>query len=137
MRSITLLLFAFVLGAVPACMNVGASEDVCGAGESCGCSGIGSCARSCDGEGCAFTCSGQGACSFECPDGGCTAVAQGQGATELACEGGGCTLTCQGQGACSLVGCTHDCHVHFPTPGTGGHTGTPPSGNGDFKNLGK
>jgi hypothetical protein len=107
-------------------ISTGCADDSteCSKGETCACSGAGTCTWDCVDAGCAFSANGQGAASLTCPEGGCTLTASGQGATTLACAGGGCTVTangqgdvnvpcagggcavtCAGQGACHITGC--------------------------------
>jgi hypothetical protein len=85
--------------------NAGASSSDCAPGQACGCSGAGSCQKTCTGKNCQITCDGPGSCNVSCPQGGCTVTNTGAGSANVGCGGGGCTLQCQGAGSCNIGDC--------------------------------
>ena len=92
-------------------VNVGASKGNCKPGETCACTGIGSCEKTCAGKGCAFSCEGMGACELNCPEGDCKATSTALGSTQLKCPGGGCSLECKSAGSCQLTECKSGCKI--------------------------
>lgn len=93
-------------------LDIGTSAGTCKPGAPCKCSGVGACAKKCDGAGCNFVCEGIGACNFDCPGGKCTVNSSAMGATVLTCEGGDCTLNCSGTGTCTIASCKSGCKTH-------------------------
>jgi hypothetical protein len=96
----------FFLGlALMASGCIGNSSGDCGPGETCTCSGIGNCERSCPEGDCDFVCDGIGNCILSCEGGGCSMACQGTGNCTLDCPGGGCTTDCEVTGNCICTGC--------------------------------
>ncbi|TNF37328.1 MAG: hypothetical protein EP329_03480 [Deltaproteobacteria bacterium] len=121
LRHVLALAFAAFLLLPAACDTDG----VCAKGETCDCSGAGTCTWSCDdggcnyiadgagtaslgcnGGGCSLTATGAGTVQFTCKGGNCTANTSAQGDLNLSCSGGGCDVTCGGQGECNITQCS-------------------------------
>ena len=98
--------------------KIGATAGECKAGETCKCSGLGACSKSCPGGGCKFECAAIGACAFDCPGGKCTVLGTATGAVSLKCAGGDCTMKCSGTGACNIESCKSGCSAECTGVGT-------------------
>lgn len=99
-------------------IEVGNTGGDCKAGDTCACSGMGNCTKTCAGPGCEFSANGMGNATFKCPDGKCTLKSQAIGNVTLDCKGGGCALECSGTGNCTLTGCSSGCSVKCKGVGT-------------------